>query len=187
MKNIALTTLVLLAFAQVSQAASIAVTSASVAGGTAYAFTLNAPQSEIFNGVQFSVIPASPAEFVNLKNGGLADAPLSNNTFISGLLALPVDLGLGGYGWTLPGKVNTATLQSLEGGPLGSDIDASAGIFLSNVVLPAGGGTFRVVLGSSGNNSEPITGTFGSIIPEPSSIALAGLSLIGLVLRRRNG
>ncbi|QEG33852.1 PEP-CTERM sorting domain-containing protein [Bythopirellula goksoeyrii] len=184
MKKIILSAVVLLAFAQVASAASIQIDTADAGANKVYTLTLLADVSEEFNGFGYSATPNAPGVFVEVIPGAFGDTSAKPNTFVSPILAFPAPIG---DGLTLPAPaVNTENGQSFDAGKLGSFIDASAGIWLGNVVMPASGmGTYRVVLQNTGQNIAELTGPIG--IPEPSTMVLAGLSMIGLVLRRRNG
>lgn len=93
----------------------------------------------------------------------------------------------GGLGWSILGAVSNATELSFGGGPLGLKISTPAGdgLFLANVNMPTGMGTASVQLVNGGANvGSALTVEFG--IPEPASLGLAGLALIGFAgLRRR--
>jgi hypothetical protein len=144
-----------------------------------------------FDTVDVAISPTVGATFVNIDGGldGLFGArPAGQNfTFINRFLGRdPVQ---GGEGWTVLGFTNTATGFGFAGGPLGRTIstaDEPGGrLFLANMVLspPSGNADARVQLISAGNVIEELRILF--VIPEPATITIAGLGLVGVVAASR--
>jgi hypothetical protein len=178
-----------------AQAATIQVEKTVHPTGDAYGLFITGPEANIA-ALGFSAKSDASSPFLNM-NGGLASGqprPAGQAfTYVNRYLNTPVDdLDIvGGKGWTFLDSATTAAELRFEGGPLGVNIDASQKLFLGNVFLPTGGkGTYSVIIkDATGNNiGGALAGAIGgAVIPEPATLALAGMGLIGLVaVRRRN-
>jgi len=149
------------------------------------------------NGIDLQATPIAPATFQSPGSGLSAGAPRPAGfagTYRNRFLDLdPADVdNPGGKGWTLIAPATTAALVSIAGGPLGGTIDTSGEpnhqLFLANFLLPTGGtGTAAITLvngtATVATASVPIGG-----VPEPATLGLGALSLLGLVgaSRRRS-
>ncbi|QEG33854.1 PEP-CTERM sorting domain-containing protein [Bythopirellula goksoeyrii] len=172
-------------------AASISVDSTKTSTGIAYSLTLDAGAPEQFNNIFIEVTAIgstelrNPAQFTFDSGVGGED-----RTYINSTLVTPPFQG--GLGWSPVGAESTGSILTARMGPLGAFIDTSASLFLANVSLPdCGGIEYLITLNNTGDEVFRAEGvsplTPHDCIPEPSTMALAGLSMIGLVLRRRNG
>jgi opacity protein-like surface antigen len=181
---------ILAASTSLAQAATITVEKTPHATGDAYALFIMGAEPNIA-ALGFSAKPNSPSTFLNLNGGLAAGQPRPAGqafTYLNRYLNTPVDdLDIpGGKGWTLLDSATTAAELRFEGGPLGVNIDASQKLFLGNVFLPTNGqGTYSVVIkdATGANIGNILTGPIG--IPEPATLALAGMGLIGLTAIRR--
>jgi|GEM_PF-5313410 len=137
-------------------------------------------------------LPGS-SQFENYDANGVGNAG-DAASFSNGFLAAPP--AFGGKGWTvLDGSPNVAP----PSGPLGiayatsnpgNFLASAEPLLLANLMLPAGteGATTVLLLGGDGNpiDGGSLNAPLGSAIPEPCTLALAGLGLVGvLAIRRR--
>ncbi len=98
------------------------------------------------------------------EDNSLAGSPLPSNSALG--------YGLGTFitgAWGIPGPSQGMTAT------------------LGYVVIPEDSTALLTYSIATSNGTFPGEAIIGFVIPEPSTMALAGLSLIGLVLRRRNG
>lgn len=146
-----------------------------------------------FDTIIVNLTPNDPAVFANIDEDG-ADGftprePGGEFTYISAFLGAPP--AFGGNGHSVLGPVTSAGGIEFTSGPLGMTIDTvngpnnrAEGLFLANVMLENGGtGVASAQIVSGGQILSTIEAPIG--IPEPTTMALAGLSLIGLVASRR--
>ncbi len=104
-------------------------------------------------------------------------------SYVNALLAAPT-AAPGGQGWSLVGNEATPAGIRIAGGPLGAKIDTSAPLFLANVMIPADGNAEYVATFVNGGNT--VGEARGPIpVPEPATLALAGLSILGVAFSRR--
>ena len=85
-------------------------------------------------------------------------------------------------GWSILGSADDANEFAASGGPLGADI-ASSVDFAQAVMAPTGMGVYLFQFAAAGELVGTATDEFG--IPEPGTMALAGIALIGLAAGRR--
>ena len=112
--------------------------------------------------------------------------PPSDDSGFNGLLDAPPLFG--GLGYSAFGVTDTTSEVSGTFASLGSnDIANQGNLFIAQVVVPTGGsGTFSFEFFDDGNSVGGGSNSFGGeIIPEPGTITLAGLSVIGLLSSRR--
>ena len=108
----------------------------------------------------------------------------------------------GAFSVQTAGSINSTGGSGFRGNATGADLSGlSAGthtieLFLSRSHTWGGGGPYTTYLGSTGDTgggvepgNTPPTGNFFTaqfrVVPEPSTLAMAGLGLLGLVVRRR--
>jgi len=145
-----------------------------------------------FNGIDFQATPPAANTWQN-PNGGLnAGVPRPAGqafTYRNRYLDTdPLD-DANGKGWTLISPVTTAALVSFAGGPLGQNINTAGEpggeLFLANFLLPAGKiGSAAVTLVNGAATVFSTTAPVG-FVPEPATLGLGALSLVGLVAASR--
>lgn len=176
-----------------ASAATLVVTPDGVSPNNVYTIYLEG-QGTTFNGAGLSVKPDGSALFENVTTGNLAGAPRPAGdpfTYRNRLLDADGEEFPDSKGWTLLGVVNSTSEVAFSGGPLGELIDTTSEpggrLFLANIMLTAGTtatASLQLVNGVDTVHTQSIT--FG-IIPEPTTIGLASVALLGLAaLRRRS-
>ncbi|BBO31472.1 PEP-CTERM sorting domain-containing protein [Lacipirellula parvula] len=153
-------------------------------------------QATSFNGVSLSVTPNSGASFNNINSGLVSGAPRPAEaafTYRNRALDIATDdpdnPGVG-KGWTVLSPVNTAALVSFSGGPLGQSISTAAEpngrLFLANLSFPSLAETATASLTLVNGVDTVYTESLQLVrVPEPATLAMAGLGLIGVVAARR--
>ena len=153
--------------------------------GDTYALYLNG-EASVFDTI--SVAMSSDTGDFLAQDGGFngffprtAGEPFS---FVNALLAAPA--AQGGKGLTVVGTVNTPDALNFDATFLGGNIATGGDLFLANVNFPAPGkGTASVSLIAGGQVIQTLSAPIGAVIPEPATVALAGMGLIGLAAARR--
>jgi hypothetical protein len=141
-----------------------------------------------FDTIIFSAIPTVGTQFSSVNTGGPAAPRTAGDpsTFINRMLdADPAEIP-GGLGFTRLGVTNTADMIGFTAGPIGASITtpAAPGLFLANFLLPPGNiGAATVQLVTAGNVNFQATIPIG--IPEPASVGLVGIAMLGLAAARR--
>jgi hypothetical protein len=169
------------------------VTATPQGANTAYSLYMNT-NGVAMNGIDMQATPSAGQSFLNPGSGLSSGAPRPAGqafTYRNRFLDLdPADPdNPGGKGWTLVAPTTTAALVTISGGPLGGTINSASDpggkIFLANFLLP-NGATGQAVMKAV--NGAPVVDTqtvpIGQI-PEPATLGLAGMSLVGLLAASR--
>lgn len=187
MKNIfTFAALVCALSASFATAASLSV----VGSGPVYSLYLDGgADNGAFDSIDVQIAAGSGSSFMNQDsgfNGFFPRAAGEEFSFINPLLGAAT--AQGGEGWSVLGATNTPDLMAFGGGPLGATISTAAkpapGLFLANI-MTQGSGLATVQVISAGNILSTLTADVGGVIPEPATMALAGMGLIGFIAIRR--
>jgi hypothetical protein len=140
-----------------------------------------------FDTVIFDAVPTPGMQFAAVTTGNAAGEPRPAGdafTYRNRILdADPAEIP-GGLGWALLGITNTPDKIGFAGGPVGLKINTSGPLFLANFNLPPGNiGMATVQLVNAGTLAFQQTIPIG--IPEPASVGLVGMALLGLAAIRR--
>lgn len=196
MKNLFLT-LTFVAVACVSaQAASLSAVKSEVGDNDVYVISLtDLTAADQATALSIAIMPNTGVEFLNFDTDGVDGGAIPagvDKTFTNALLGLPV--AFGGRGWTI---IDGSPEVPPPSGPNGIGYAASTpgafmtadNLFLNNVTLPRGGAGLALVTIIGGDGNPLPGGNLSAVlgIPEPGTMAMAGLSLIGLAFRRRLG
>lgn len=165
---------------------------ASASNPGVYSIYLDATaESGNFDTLFVKVLPDSGQQFTNVTTGNSGGLPRPSGAPFTyrnrALAADPLEVE-GGLGWTELGVVNLATEISFTAGPLGAKITSppAPGLFLANVQMPTGTGSYQVQVINAGALVQELTGPIaGVIIPEPATAGLAGLALCCVAAFRR--
>lgn len=164
-----------------------------LAPNNTYSFFIDGAElNGTFDTIYFQAVPVV-GTFANANSGAVAGVPRpagAEFTYPNRMItADPLDFP-GGLALTQVGLVNTAQELSYTAGSLGGTVTTAAEVdgdlFLGNVNMTAGGnGTYQIQLIAGGNVLYDSGAKPFGIIPEPTSIAMAGLGMIGLVAAAR--
>lgn len=153
----------------------------STGGLDLYTFAIdNSTSQDAYDTINVSIVPDGGFLFNNLENvGGVLNFQAGNDdTDFLGINTVAIGL-------TLVGVVDENTeLSGVITTFGGFPTDQLNNPFAQVVVQPGAMGSIRVDFALAGQNVlEPVLGRFG--IPEPGTIALAGIGLVGMIARRR--
>ncbi len=201
MKNIfAFTALLAVSVATTVSAASLSVTTTGTGVNTAYSVYLNGgADNDNFDTINMIATPTSGNTFLN-PNTGLASSfprsPGEPSTFRNRFLDRDPGEGDGGRGYSQFGAVQTTaglefTVAAL-GGTISTAGEPGGNLFLANFNIntpignPSALGQATVTIFSAGNVvGTPLTVTFPDAIPEPATLAMAGMGLVGIIAASR--
>lgn len=178
MKNILAFTALFFAVTTSASAATLTVEQA----GDVYSVYLDG-EADVFDSFSLT-LDAGSSTFLAQDPGfeGFAPRP-AGQAFSYVNQYLPAAVAQGGKGLTVVGAVNTPDVLSFDATSLTGPIVTGGKMFLANVNYPNAFGTATLRLVSAGQFTDTLTAPIG--IPEPATVALAGLGLIGLVAARR--
>jgi hypothetical protein len=188
--NMKISTLVALLAVAACSAANAASLSYTQNGNSYAIFLAGEEDNGMFDTVDVVITPEVGTTFANNDPGfeGFAPRPAGQQfTYINQFLGAAS--AQGGEGWSVLGAVNTPTSVAFAGGPLGQTISTAAKpdgrLFLANVIYSPtnGASTANVQLISAGIPIETLS--LRVPIPEPATLAMAGLGLIGMVVVSR--
>jgi PEP-CTERM motif-containing protein len=143
---------------------------------------------DVFDTVEVTVTPDPGTTFTNPTSGLVSGSPRPAGdafTYLNRVLnGDPLDDPTF-LGWSILGLSNIATEFKFTGGPLGATINTNGDLFLANINMNSAGGTgmANVKTYRLGEIVADLTIPLG--IPEPASVALAGMGLLGMVAVRR--
>lgn len=171
-----------------ANAASLSV----VKNGATYAFSLDGQASNgAFDTIFFKATTPAPNTFTN-QNGGLSSgAPRPAGqafTYPNRMLnADPGDVegGLGLSQFGLSNAANSGELSFTVASLGGKLTTPNGGLFVANVNMPTGAGNAQWQILNAGALVAEGNLAFGAPVPEPATVALVGMGLIGLVAARR--
>ena len=129
------------------------------------------------------VLTPTAGTFNQVGDAGTAVTQASEDSGFIDFLTAPVNFG--GQALSAFGIVDTTAEVSGTHASLGSNDASELGNYLvAQIVMSQGGmGVYRAEFFDDGDSVGSAEGPFG--IPEPSTLALAGLSLIGVITSRR--
>jgi len=165
-----------------AQAAPIVTVNPGLTGSGNDVFVFNVdPNGTTYDTIDITLTSASG--FVQAENTPgvvlFAPAGLSDDTDVLGLNTVAL-------GWSILGTFDDANTFAAAGGPLGSDIfapvDFAQAVFAGNGV---GSGHYEFNFADNGNLVGNTSGDFGNTIPEPGTLALGFLGLLGAFVGRR--
>jgi hypothetical protein len=149
--------------------------------------------ADVFDTVEVLITPTAPTTFVGATSGLNAGVPRPageaftylNRKLNGDPLDDPTNLG-----WSVLGLTNTAASFGFTGGPLGQTIVTNGPLFLANLNMssPDGSAVANVKTYRLGAVVADQNITLGAaVIPEPASLAMAGMGIVGMVAvsRRR--
>jgi hypothetical protein len=166
------------------------VTSTPQGVNTAYSLYINT-NGLAMNGLDMQATPLAGASFLTPGSGIVSGVPRPAGqaaTYRNRYLDTDPADDPAGKGWLLVSPVTTAALVTISGGPVGSQISSASEpgqkLFLANFLLPAGAKGQAVL---KAVNGAPVVDlqTIPLGVPEPATLGLAGLSLLGLVVASR--
>ncbi len=186
---------ILTGLASSADAASLGINRREVGENAVFSIFLNElSQNDQVTAIEVTLTPGD-SQFLNYNGTGFDGTDQLDETddasFTSAGLTLPA-IPFNGKGWTV---IDGSPVVSPPSGPDGIGYAASNpgffldadGLLLNNIMLPksALGAAVVVLIGGDGN---PIDGgRLTDVLPEPTTLVLAGMSLIGIVgVRRRS-
>ncbi len=186
-KVIALTSLLSLLACSSASAIGISIDPLGLSPEGIYTLWLDGMNEE-FDSIDLTVV-GEGVELLNPDsglNGFVPRGPGDPFTYINVMLSAPTTFP-GGQGWSLVANEATPAGIRVAGGPLGAKIDTTAPLFLANVMVPLRG-TFcaRMTVVNDGQTIAEVQASNSfACIPEPTTLSLTGLTLLGFVCAGR--
>jgi len=152
----------------------------TLAGNDLFVFNVN-PNGTVLDTIDITLTSTSGFAQTEMAPGVVLFSPAgtADDTDVLGLNTVAL-------GWSILGTLDDVNNFAAAGGPLGSDIpnplDFAQAVFLGNGI---GSGEYTFNFADNGSLVGSVSGSFGNAVPEPSTLALGCISLLGAFVSRR--